>query len=103
MTYDEFLSNTPTNPVMAANYPELLQLWKRQQTDSALDISETEFDAWDKSVRKLLNGPELAFYVSPYGELDMGIYDFRKVSRLNHLAKILVHRQGLKTTNGFNG
>jgi hypothetical protein len=101
MNYDEMLSKTPTNPAHAQNYAELLSLWKDPRTHA--DGTADEFDEWDKSVQRLLTPSEGAFYLTPYADLDMKRLQFRKVSRLNHLTKILVHRQGIKTTNGFNG
>src|SRR6266852_5688014 len=103
MTYDEILSRTPTNPVHAQNYAELFSVWKDQQTKYYADEAAAEFDKWDNSVQGLLNPSERAFYLTPYADLDMKFLDFRKVSRFNHLTKILFYRQGIKTTNGFNG
>jgi hypothetical protein len=104
MTYDEMLSKTPTNPAHAQNYAELFSLWKDQPTKYYREEGASDcFDEWDNSVQRLLTPNELAFYMTPYADLDMNRLEFRKVSRQSHLTKILVHRQGIKTTNGFNG
>jgi hypothetical protein len=103
MTYDELLSKTPENPIQALNYAELFNLWKDQQSKYYTDEASHEFEAWDNSVQRLLVANERVFYLSPYAGLSMDVLEFRKVSRFDHLTKILVHRQGIKTTNGFNG
>jgi uncharacterized protein YecE (DUF72 family) len=102
MTHDELLSPTPSNPAHAQNYATLFRLRKKAQSEYT-NPDEQEFNDWDRQVQALLTQSERAFYVSPFGALDMNVLEFRSVSRVNHLMKILVHRQGIKTSNGFNG
>ena len=54
---------------------------------------EKQFDEWDFRVQSLLDSAEREFYLSPYDGLDMPYLDYRSVSRLNHLTKILINRQ----------
>jgi hypothetical protein len=104
MTYEDILSHIPANVVHAKNYSNLFELWKSGQTAFALtDVEKQKFDDWDNLVQSLLSPAELEFYLNPLGNLDMNVLDYRAVSRLNHLTKILVYRQGIKTRNGFNG
>ncbi len=56
---------------------------------------EKEFDQWDLRVQSLLDPAEREFYLSPYDGLDLRYLDYRAVSRLNHLTKILMNRQGI--------
>ena len=89
-TYDAALENIPTDPTRDLNYTELLFLWKnQQQSESPLD-----FAAWDREVQAALSGRELEFYLDA---------DMAREDRLNHLTKILVYRQRVKTQPGFNG
>lgn len=104
MTYDELLEQEPSDPVHAIGYKTLHSLWKAARAAADLgERPESNFNEWDRLVQASLTPRELQFYLSPYGNLDMNVLDFRAVSRLNHLTKILVHRQGIKTSNGFNG
>ena len=103
MTYDEILEKTPADRAHAYNYPILHMLWKQLRDDPELASDEKNFEQWDAAVQHNLTPSECAFYLSPYGDLDMNVLDFRATSRMNHLTKILVYRQGIKTTNGFNG
>jgi hypothetical protein len=108
MTADKYsLENTPTDADHANGYDELLALWKEQQ-----EVSNTgrwrqepeEFWAWDKKVQALLRPNERAFFLTPYlDKMDPMDPDIACVNRLNHLTKILWYRQGLVTSNGFNG
>jgi hypothetical protein len=43
----------------------------------------------------LLDPAEREFYLSPYDGLDIRYLDYRSVSRMNHLTKILLNRQGI--------
>lgn len=101
------LENIPTDPGHATNYPELLALWKEQQEVSnsgGWREKPEDFWAWDKKVRSLLRPNELAFFLEPHlKDMDPDNPDYARVNRLNHLTKILWYRQGMVTTNGFNG
>jgi hypothetical protein len=55
---------------------------------------EKEFGQWDLRVQGLLDPAEREFYMSPYDGFDLRYLDYRTVSRLNHLTKILMNRQG---------
>ena len=61
---------------------------------------EKQFDEWDLRVQSLLDPAEHEFYLSPYDGLDIRYLDYRSVSRLNHLTKILINRQSINK-NGF--
>ena len=104
MSYEEILARTPTDPVHAQNYSTLFDLWKTAH-DGFLpgDADEQNFADWDKAVQQLLTPAERAFYLSPLGNLNLNVFEYRSVSRINHLTKIMVHRQGIRTPNGFNG
>jgi hypothetical protein len=100
------LDNVPADPVHQMNYSELLLLWKDQEQKSENGIRETaeEFWAWDAKVTALLTPRERAFYLEPHlKHLDPTDTDIARVNRLNHLTKILWYRQGVRTSNGFNG
>ncbi|MCK1622749.1 hypothetical protein IVA98_05710 [Bradyrhizobium sp. 160] len=103
ITYDELFKNTPADRAHAINYSALYLLWKQMHDDSDLPRSEKHFEEWDAAVQHNLTPAEREFFLSPYGNLDLQVLDFRAVSRMNHLTKILVYRQGIRTTNGFNG
>jgi hypothetical protein len=64
---------------------------------------QKEFDEWDGRVQSLLDPTEREFYLSPYDGLDLRYLDYRTVSRLNHLTKILMNRQGIKSPGPANG
>jgi hypothetical protein len=104
--YDGLLEAVPADPTLALNYSELLALWKEQKSISDNGERQTAdaFWTWDRKVQSLLSGRELKFYLEPHLEnLVPSDPDIAQVNRLNHLTKILVYRQGIKTTNGFNG
>jgi hypothetical protein len=90
----------PVSPQKARHYSELFQLW---QSDRSFDDDVDAFQQWENEVSGLLTKREREFFLRPYGGLDMNVLDHRRMSRFNHLTKILVYRQGIKTTNGFNG
>jgi hypothetical protein len=96
--YNGMLETIPTDPVKAENYSALLALWKEQVSlsDSGTRPTPEEFRKWDSQVQSLLRGRELEYFLEPPIDPDM-------TNRLNHLVKILFYRQGIETTNGFNG
>ena len=90
------LAQECTSRVHAENYPALYELWKEAR--GRLDFvaaDEKQFDEWDLRVQNLLDPMEREFYLSAYDGLDMQYLDYRSVSRLNHLTKILLNRQGI--------
>jgi hypothetical protein len=96
MVSEEALSRIPPGAEQAGNYSALYQLWK--QARAGLDFAqadEQQFTAWDEQVQGLLDPAEREFYLSPYDGLDLRFLDHRSVSRLNHLTKILLNRQGI--------
>lgn len=104
--YNGMLENTPSDPRMAENYAELLALLKEQREISERGIRQSpeDFWKWDRRVQSLLGPRELAFLLEPHiTNADPKDPDIARVNRLNHLIKILVYRQGIQTTNGFNG
>lgn len=104
--YNGMLENVPADPTRAKNYIELLSLWKQQQLVfmGSGRQSPAEFWAWDKNVQKLLTPTELAFFLEPHiKNANPDDVLLAEVNRINHLTKILVYRQGITTTNGFNG
>jgi hypothetical protein len=106
LPYNGMLENVPNDPIKAKNYTEILSRWKEQQRVFMGDgrQSPADFWAWDKNVQKLLTPAELAFFLEPHiKNANPDDVVIAEVNRINHLTKILVHRQGIKTTNGFNG
>jgi hypothetical protein len=100
MISEEMLSRPPRDPERAGDYAKLYALWKEAR--DILDFAaadESKFDEWDLRVQTLLDPAEREFYVSPYDGLDMRYLDYRSVSRLNHLTKILINRQGINGPN----
>jgi hypothetical protein len=96
MISEEILSRHPKDQEHAKNYAELFYLWKEAR--GRLDFTaadEKPFDEWDLRVQNLLDPAERQFYLSAYDGLDMRYLDYRSVSRLNHLTKILLNRQGI--------
>jgi hypothetical protein len=66
--------------------------------------SPNDFWEWDKKVQILLTSAELAFFLEPHVKnADPDDVVIAEVNRINHLTKILIYRQGIATTNGFNG
>lgn len=106
LPYDGLLEKLPTDADKARNYPELLALWKSQQRAFLGQDRQTEaeFWEWDQNVQKLLSPAERAFFLEPHIKSgpsnDLQIVE---VNRVNHLTKILIYRQGIRTSNGFNG
>jgi hypothetical protein len=93
---EEVLSQTPLDAEHAENYRALYQLWKEAR--ASLDFAaadERQFEEWDLRVQSLLDPAEREFYLSAYDGLDLRFLDHRSVSRLNHLTKILLNRQGI--------
>jgi hypothetical protein len=96
MISEEMLSRPPTDPEHAKDDVKLYELWKEAR--DMLDIAtagEKKFDEWDSRVQSFLSPAEREFYLSPYDGLDMRYLDYRSVSRMNHLTKILLNRRGL--------
>ncbi len=96
MVSEEMLSPRPKDPEHAKNYGELYELWKaaRRRLDFAT-ADEKQFDEWDLRVQSFLDPAEREFYLSAYDGLDLQYLDYRTVSRMNHLTKILMNRQGI--------
>lgn len=100
MICEEMLNRTPPSPEKAANYAQLLELWRDARKILEYGpADESSFDDWDACVQKLLDPAELEFYLSSYGNLDLRYLDYRAVSRLRHLTKILAYRQGIGAFN----
>jgi hypothetical protein len=96
MISEEALSQPPSAPEHAENYTQLYELWKEAR--SMVDFvasDEKKFGDWDLRVQSLLDPAEREFYLSPYDGLDIRYLDYRSVSRMNHLTKILLNRQGI--------
>jgi hypothetical protein len=96
MISEELLSRPPGDPEHGKNYAKLYELWKEAR--SSVDFvaaDEKKFDEWDLRVQSLLDPAEREFYLTPYDGLDMRYLDYRSVSRMNHLTKILLNRQGI--------
>ncbi|MGY4403917.1 hypothetical protein [Bradyrhizobium sp. USDA 3315] len=104
--YDGLLEPIPPDPAMAKNYVELLALLKEQRKLAERGVRQSADDFWarDQKVQSMLTARERSFLLEPNllpaGQQDP---DIPRANRLNHLIKILVHRQGLKTTNGLSG
>jgi hypothetical protein len=97
---DEILAPIPIDPPKARNYSELFQLW---QSDRSFDDDVATFEQWENEVSELLTRREREFFLSPHSGLDMNVFEDRRISRFNHLTKILVYRQGIKARTGFSG
>src|SRR5690348_16733584 len=96
MILEEMLCCTPPSPEHAANHVQLLELWREgRKTLEYGAADEPIFQDWDARVQKLLDPAELEFYLSSYGNLDLRYLDYRAVSRMKHLTKILVYHQGI--------
>lgn len=102
MISEEMLSQPPSDPEHAKNYTKLYELWKEAR--SMVDFvaaDEEKFGEWDLRVQNLLDPAEREFYLSPYDGLDIQYLDYRSVSRMNHLTKILLNRHGINA-HGFD-
>src|SRR5216683_4412628 len=95
MISEAMLSRTPSDPNNAENYVKLYDHWKEARSMLDFAADEKKFAEWDLRVQSLLDPSEREFYLSPYDGLDMHYLDYRSVSRMNHLTKILINRQGL--------
>ncbi|QOZ20831.1 hypothetical protein XI02_42200 [Bradyrhizobium sp. CCBAU 21365] len=96
MISEEVLSQPPSDPERPENYTKLYELWKEARgVVDFVATDEEKFGDWDLRVQSLLDPAEREFYLSPYDGLDLRYLDYRSVSRMNHLTKILLNRQGI--------
>lgn len=97
MISEEELSRAPTDSQQAENYAALYRLWRDARCKLEFATAgEKEFEQWDLDVQNLLDPAERESYLSPYDGLDLRYFDYRTVSSLNRLTKILINRQGIK-------
>jgi len=76
--------------------PSYTSFGKRREAWWTLSqATRKKFGDWDLRVQSLLDPAEREFYLSPYDGLDIRYLDYRSVSRMNHLTKILLNRQGI--------
>jgi hypothetical protein len=91
MTYENLLKTTPTEPALAVNYGELVELW--DQFDKMNSSSEIELKVWEERVEKLLRPMERASFMDETNHWEPSN---AVAERFDRLTKLLLSRHGIQ-------